>query len=156
MQSLLLHCHSYDAYRRDLLGSVSSTLQPYGFPNLSNAPLLKMILYGDERLSVDSNCCEAAIYSCVEASLGAIDSRPVCLFSTILQSDFGQRLLKWHRHGWNSPLLATKEHLRHISVLLLLIDSKPIYRFVMHHNSMSVNCRTREWTCATNAMRSTH
>ena len=30
-------------------------LQPYGFSNLSNALLLKIILYGDERLSVDSN-----------------------------------------------------------------------------------------------------
>ena len=80
----------------------------------------------------------------------------VCLFSTILQNDFGQRVLKWHRNGWNSPLLATKENLCHILVLLLLIDSKPIYRFVMHHNSMSVNCGTRGWTCATDTVRSTH
>ena len=50
----LLHCHSYDACRADL-DSVNSTLQPYGLPNLSNALMLKLILYGDERLSVDSN-----------------------------------------------------------------------------------------------------
>ena len=61
-----------------------------------------------------------------------------CLFSTILQSDFGQQLLKWHPNGWDSLLLATKEHLRHICVLLLSVDSKPIYRFVMHHNSTSL------------------
>ena len=88
----------------------------------------------------------------------ALESRLdlLCLFSTFLQSDFGQRLLKWHQNGWNSPLLGKNEHLRHISVLLLLIDSKPIYRFAMDHNLMSVNCGTREWTCATNTMRSTH
>ena len=51
----LLHCHSYDAYRTDFLDSVNSTLQPYDLPNLSNALMLKLILYGDERLSVDSN-----------------------------------------------------------------------------------------------------
>ena len=50
----LLRCHSYDAYRTDLLDSVNSTLQPYDLPNLSNA-LMLMMLYGDERLSVDSN-----------------------------------------------------------------------------------------------------
>ena len=56
MENFLLHCHSYDAYsRRDRLLSVNSTLQPYGFPDLSNALLLKIILYGDERLLVDSN-----------------------------------------------------------------------------------------------------
>ena len=52
---VLLHYHSYDAYRRDLLDTVNSTLQPYGLPNLSYAPFLKMILYSDERLSIDSN-----------------------------------------------------------------------------------------------------
>ena len=54
-EHFLLHCHSYDAYRTDLLDSVNSTLQPYDLPNLSNALMLKLILYGDERLSVDSN-----------------------------------------------------------------------------------------------------
>ena len=51
----MLHFHSYDAYRRDLLDGVNSTLQPYDLPNLSNVLFLKIILYGDERLSVDSN-----------------------------------------------------------------------------------------------------
>ena len=58
-EHFLLHCHSYDACRTDLLDSVNSTLQPYDLPNLSNALMLKLvhqlILYGDERLSVDSN-----------------------------------------------------------------------------------------------------
>ena len=53
-EHFLLHCHSYDAYKKDLLVCVNSTLQLHGFPNLSNACLLKAILYGDERLSVDS------------------------------------------------------------------------------------------------------
>ena len=51
----LLHCHSYDKYRRDPLGSLNSTLQTYGLPNLTNSRLLRMMLYGDERLPVDSN-----------------------------------------------------------------------------------------------------
>ena len=55
MEHFLLHCHSYDPCRTDLLDSVNSTLQPYDLPNLSNALMLKLILYGDERLSVDSN-----------------------------------------------------------------------------------------------------
>ena len=50
-----MHCHSYHGYKRDLPGSINSTLQPYDSPNLSNALLFKMIPYGDERLSVDSN-----------------------------------------------------------------------------------------------------
>ena len=45
---------------------------------------------------------------------------------------------------------------RHIPVLPLLIDSKPMYRFTMHHNSMIVNCGTRERICATITMRRTH
>ena len=43
-EHFLLHCHSYDACRTDLLDSVSSTLQPYDLPNLSNALMLKLIL----------------------------------------------------------------------------------------------------------------
>ena len=49
------HRSSYDACRTDLLDSVNSTLQPYNLPNLSNAHMLKLIPYGDERLSVDYN-----------------------------------------------------------------------------------------------------
>ena len=49
-EHFLLHCHSYDACRTDLLDSVSSTLQPYDLPNLSNTLMLKLILYGDENL----------------------------------------------------------------------------------------------------------
>ena len=55
MEHFSLHCHSYDAYRKDLLDNVNSTLQPHGFPSLSNALLLKMTSYADERLSVDSD-----------------------------------------------------------------------------------------------------
>lgn len=54
-EHFLLHCHAYDAYRRDLLDSVNATLQPYGLSNHSNALLLEMMLYGNERFSVDSN-----------------------------------------------------------------------------------------------------
>ena len=95
------------------------------------------------RKSVSDDCCEAATYSCTVASLGEIDSWCLyvfCLFSTILKSDFGQRLLKWHRNGWNSLLLATKEHLRHISVLLLLIDSADI---PICHASQFNECKLR-------------
>ena len=35
----LPYCHSYNAYRRDLLNSVNSTLLPYGLLNISNALL---------------------------------------------------------------------------------------------------------------------
>ena len=44
----------------------------------------------------------------------------------------------------------------HTPVHQQLTDSKPIYRIVMHHNSMTVNCGSREWTCETNTMRNTH
>ena len=54
-EHFLLYCHSYDAYRIDLVDTVNSTLQPYGFPNLSNALFLEIILYGDKRFSFDSN-----------------------------------------------------------------------------------------------------
>ena len=78
------------------------------------------------------------------------------MFSTILQSDLSQGLFEWYWNGLNSLLLATKGNLRQIPVVPLLTDSEPIYRFVMHHNSITVNCGTRERTCATNMMRSTH
>ena len=78
-----------------------------------------------------------------------------CLLSTILQSDFAKRLFKWYWNGWNSLSLATKENLRQIPVVPLLTVSEPLCRFVMQHNSMTVNYGTRERTCATNMMRST-
>ena len=52
--------------------------------------------------------------------------------------------------------LATKEHSHQIPILPLLTDSKPVFLFVMDHNSMTVNCGTRERTCATNTICSTH
>ena len=63
---------------------------------------------------------------------------------------------KCYWNGWKSLLLATKVLSRHISVLPLLNDWEPIYRFYMNHNLVTVKCRTRERTCATNTRRSTH
>ena len=50
-----LLCHSYNGPRSDLLNSVNAMLLPYGFPSLSKEVLLKFILYGDERLTIDTN-----------------------------------------------------------------------------------------------------
>ena len=50
-----LLCHAYDAFRRDLLSSVNAILLPHGIIRLSNEELLKIILYGHEQLSLDSN-----------------------------------------------------------------------------------------------------
>ena len=88
-----------------------------------------------------------------------IDSR--CLyvfgvFSTILQSDFDQWLLKWYWNDRNLLLLTTKENLRQIPVVPLLTDLEPMYQFLIHHNYMTVNCGTRERTCATSTLHSTH
>ena len=46
---------SYDGPRSDLLGSVDAILLPHGFSSLSNELLLKIILYGDQRLTTDVN-----------------------------------------------------------------------------------------------------
>ena len=54
-EHFLMHGHSYNACRRDLLESVNSVLQPCSISNLSNALLPKKILYDDERLPFDSN-----------------------------------------------------------------------------------------------------
>ena len=54
-ENILLHCHPYDGYRRDPLDSANSTLQLQHLPDLSNGILLEAILYGDERLSTESN-----------------------------------------------------------------------------------------------------
>ena len=48
-------CHAYDVFRRDRLSSVNAILLPHGIIRLSNEELLKVILYGHEQLSVDSN-----------------------------------------------------------------------------------------------------
>ena len=51
----LLLCHSYNGPRYDLLNSVNAILLPRGFSSLSNEVLLKFILYGDERFTIDIN-----------------------------------------------------------------------------------------------------
>ena len=51
----MLLCHSYDELRSDLLNSVNAILLPYGFSSFSNEVLLKFIMYGDERLTIDTN-----------------------------------------------------------------------------------------------------
>ena len=50
-----LLCHVYDVFRNDLLNSVNAILLPYGIICPSNEELLKVILYGHEQLSFDSN-----------------------------------------------------------------------------------------------------
>ena len=55
VENFLLLCHSYDEFRSDLLDSVNVILLPRGFSSLSNEVLLKLILYGDERLAIDTN-----------------------------------------------------------------------------------------------------
>ena len=50
-----LLCHAYDEFRNDLLNSVNAILLPYGIICPSNEELLKVILYGHEQLSFDSN-----------------------------------------------------------------------------------------------------
>ena len=56
VEHFLLLCHSYKiGPRSDLLNSVNAILLPRGFSSLSNEVLLKFILYGDERLTIDAN-----------------------------------------------------------------------------------------------------
>ena len=50
-----LLCHAYDVFRNDLLNSVNAILLPSGIKCPSNEELLKVILYGHEQLSFDSN-----------------------------------------------------------------------------------------------------
>ena len=54
-EHFLLLCHLYNGPRSDLLNSVNAILLPHGFSSLSNEALLKFILYGDERLTIDTN-----------------------------------------------------------------------------------------------------
>ena len=50
-----LLCRTDDGNRLDLLNSVNVILLPHGLINLSNEELLRIILYGHEQLSLDSN-----------------------------------------------------------------------------------------------------
>ena len=54
-EHFLLLCHSYNELRFDLLNSVNAILLPHGFSSLSNEVLFRFILYGDERLTIDTN-----------------------------------------------------------------------------------------------------
>lgn len=54
-EHFLLLCHAYDSIRCDLLDSVNAILQPNGLSNLSLQEMLKVLLYGHERLSTDAN-----------------------------------------------------------------------------------------------------
>ena len=44
-----------NTYKRDLLDSVNSMLQPYRLLNISNALSHEIFLYGDKKLLIDSN-----------------------------------------------------------------------------------------------------
>ena len=54
-EHFLLLCHSYDAQRQDLLDTINPILEPQDLSNLSNKAVLKILLYGDERLPLKSN-----------------------------------------------------------------------------------------------------
>ena len=54
-EHFLLLCHSYNELRCDLLNSANAILLAQGFPSLSNEVVLKFVLYGDERLTIDIN-----------------------------------------------------------------------------------------------------
>ena len=54
-EHFLLLCHSYNELRSDLLNSVNAILLPHGFSSLSNEVLLRFILYGYKRLTIDTN-----------------------------------------------------------------------------------------------------
>ncbi len=52
----LLLCPSFENQRRNLLAGVSEVLQPFFEVNsLSNNALVQILLYGDEKLSIDIN-----------------------------------------------------------------------------------------------------
>ena len=54
-EHFLLLCRNYAMQRRDLLDAINTILQPQGLSHLSNEVLLKIVLYGDERLTLISN-----------------------------------------------------------------------------------------------------
>ena len=76
-EHFLLLCHLsfpaalYNGPRSDLLNSVNAILLPHGFSSLSNETLLKFILYGDERLTIDTNenSGNSQIHSCFRTLL---------------------------------------------------------------------------------------
>ena len=65
-EHFLLHCHSYRLQRNSRLRRVQAILVSYGLLNLSNEELVSIILYGDERLPVESN------KAIIKATLGFI------------------------------------------------------------------------------------
>ena len=54
-EHFFLLCRNYAMQRRDLLDAIYTILQPQGLSHLSNEVLLKIVLYGDERLPLISN-----------------------------------------------------------------------------------------------------
>ena len=55
VEHFLLSCHLYDVLRHDLLGTINAILLTKVLSNISNGMLLKVLLNGDERLSIYSN-----------------------------------------------------------------------------------------------------
>ena len=51
-QQVLLSCYLYDVQRHDLLGTVNAIWLTKGLSSLSDEMLLRVLLYGDERLSL--------------------------------------------------------------------------------------------------------
>ena len=66
MEHFLLHCHFYHLQTNSCLSRVQAILLSCGLLNLSNEELVSMILYGDERLPVESN------KAIIKATLGFI------------------------------------------------------------------------------------
>ncbi len=55
-EHFLLLCPSFEIQRRDLLAGVSEVLQPYFEVNsLSNNAFVQILLYGDQKLSININ-----------------------------------------------------------------------------------------------------
>ena len=67
-EHFLLHCHSYNLLRNNLLNHVQATLLSNGLSNLSTEELISIILYGDVRLPYESN------KTIIEATLEFIES----------------------------------------------------------------------------------
>ena len=54
-EHFLLHCSSYLYLRRNLLARTYALMRPFGFANLSNEALTKLLLYGDDNLPYHVN-----------------------------------------------------------------------------------------------------